>query len=282
METSRTAYRGGRVKAGVHGQSRTSRRRLAATDAAARNRPCPTPAAPRKRRGWGRPIGIVVLVLLLVVVVWAVASYVVLGRAVDGANAGSARSARPAERAGPERADDDAPARHRPWAGRRPRERAPHGLDVADADRPRARTHRSSRCRATSASRCRARVLEAQRGLPVGGPDLTPHRSQPARERRRHPPRRGRRLRRLRAADRRARRGHDRRARADRLEPVRLPLLPRALRELERLALRRRGAEDDRAAGAGLLADPREQAQPGRERPPRGERRRCSARSAAS
>jgi polyisoprenyl-teichoic acid--peptidoglycan teichoic acid transferase len=79
-------YRGGRVKGRVPVPSRveeTPRRN-------GRRRPkpvLPAPAAPRRRRGWGRRIGIVVLVLLLVVVVWAVASYVALGRAVDGANA---------------------------------------------------------------------------------------------------------------------------------------------------------------------------------------------------
>ena len=134
-----------------------SRRRLAATDAAARNR-LPAPAAPRKRRGWGRPIGIVVLVLLLVVVVWAVASYVVLGRAVDGANAGSARSALD-QQSGLALNEPTTTlllgTDHGPGAGRESARRSDSMLLIR-TDPERGRT-RSSRSRATSASRCRAR-----------------------------------------------------------------------------------------------------------------------------
>ena len=98
-------------------------------------------------------------------------------------------------------------------------------------------------------------------------------------------PHRRRRLPELRAADRRARRREDRRARADRLEPVRLPV-PDAgtLPALERLALRRGRADDERPPRARLLPRPREPAQPCRERPDarRAPAGRSSARSATT
>jgi LCP family protein required for cell wall assembly len=90
-------YRGGRVKGRVPLQRRvepTSRR-----DGRRRQeRPAAPPpvTAPRERRGWGRPIGIGLLILLLLVIAWAVASYLMLGRAVGDAN----------ERLGPVALDD--------------------------------------------------------------------------------------------------------------------------------------------------------------------------------
>ena len=78
-------YRGGRVKGRV-----PLERRVDETPRRDGRRPKPAvPAAtpaPRRRRGWGRRIGMVLLLVLLVLVTWAVASYVALGRAVDGAN----------------------------------------------------------------------------------------------------------------------------------------------------------------------------------------------------
>ena len=79
-------YRGGRVKGRVPLQRR-------AQEAPRRDgrRPSPAPPAPavapsRRGRRWGRRIAIGLFLLLLVVLVWAVASYVALGRAVDKAN----------------------------------------------------------------------------------------------------------------------------------------------------------------------------------------------------
>jgi LCP family protein required for cell wall assembly len=78
-------YRGGRVKGRVPLERRVDETRRRDGRRPRRVVPAaPTPA--RRRRGWGRRIGIVLLVVLLVFVTWAVASYVALGRAVDGAN----------------------------------------------------------------------------------------------------------------------------------------------------------------------------------------------------
>jgi LCP family protein required for cell wall assembly len=79
-------YRGGRAKGRVPLQRRAqppvrdSRRRTPRPAA-------PVPAqVPRRRRGWGRRIGILLLVVLLAVVAWGVASYLMLSGAVDDAN----------------------------------------------------------------------------------------------------------------------------------------------------------------------------------------------------
>ena len=173
METSRTAciaaaVLGGRVQQPSRVEE-TPRRN-------GRRRPkpvLPAPAAPRKRRGWGRPIGIVVLVLLLVVVVWAVASYVALGRAVDGANA----------RLGPTPLDQQSGlilneptttlllgTDHGPGAGRESARRTDSMLLMrTDPERGRVVLSLPRDLRVEVPGR----VLEAQRGLPVGGPDLT-------------------------------------------------------------------------------------------------------------
>ena len=79
-------YRGGRVKGRVPLQRRvepTSRR-----DGRRQDRPAapPPPTTPKQRRGWGRPIGIGLLILFLLVAAWAVASYLMLGRAVGDSN----------------------------------------------------------------------------------------------------------------------------------------------------------------------------------------------------
>ena len=79
-------YRGGRVKGRVPLQ-----RRAQEAPRGDGRRPRPAPPAPgvaprRGGRRWGRRIAIGLFLLLLVVLVWAVASYVALGRAVDKAN----------------------------------------------------------------------------------------------------------------------------------------------------------------------------------------------------
>jgi LCP family protein required for cell wall assembly len=83
-------YRGGRVKGKVPLGRRvepTPRR-----DGRSPARPAPpppappVPGAPRRRRGWGRRIGIALLILLLLVLTWAVASYIAVGNAVGSAN----------------------------------------------------------------------------------------------------------------------------------------------------------------------------------------------------
>ena len=82
-----------------------------------------------------------------------------------------------------------------------------------------------------------------------------------------------RRLQRLQGPDRRRGRDHDQRPGADPLEPLRLPVHDAgACQAVEGLALRARAAAHERRARADLLADPREPAQPGRERPHRAAR----------
>lgn len=79
-------YRGGRAKGSV-----PLRRRIEPPARATplRTRPVP-PAEPdvrrRRRGGWGRRIGVLLFFLALLLVVWGVASYLALSRAVDDAN----------------------------------------------------------------------------------------------------------------------------------------------------------------------------------------------------
>lgn len=80
-------YRGGRVKGRVPLQRRIEPAPKRGTRRAARSAtPPPPPTAPRRGPGWGRRIGLLVLVVLLLLVAWAVASYIALGNAVSGAN----------------------------------------------------------------------------------------------------------------------------------------------------------------------------------------------------
>jgi len=82
-------YRGGRVKGKVPLQRRvepTPRRDGRRPARAAAPAPASAPASPRRRRGWGRRVGMVFVVLVLLTIAWAVASYLALGNAVGGAN----------------------------------------------------------------------------------------------------------------------------------------------------------------------------------------------------
>jgi polyisoprenyl-teichoic acid--peptidoglycan teichoic acid transferase len=81
-------YRGGRTKGRVPLQRRVEQKPR--RDGRGPDRPvapaAPTlPAAPRRRR-WPRRVGITLVVLALLVLVWALASYFALARALDGAN----------------------------------------------------------------------------------------------------------------------------------------------------------------------------------------------------
>jgi LCP family protein required for cell wall assembly len=79
-------YRGGRAKGSVPLRRRTE---PPARATPVRTRPIP-PAEPdvrrRRRRGWGRRIGVLLFFLALLLVAWGVASYLALSRAVDDAN----------------------------------------------------------------------------------------------------------------------------------------------------------------------------------------------------
>jgi len=79
-------YRGGRTKGRVPLQRRVEPPQR---DGRARRRPSPAPAAPRvtrRRAGWGRRFGVLLVLLLVLLIVWGVASYIALARGVERAN----------------------------------------------------------------------------------------------------------------------------------------------------------------------------------------------------
>lgn len=79
-------YRGGRVKGKVPLQRQVDQR---PRDGRPRTRPAAPVVAPaprRRRRRWGRRIAIAAVVLTTLLLVWGIASYLALSRAVDGAN----------------------------------------------------------------------------------------------------------------------------------------------------------------------------------------------------
>ena len=78
-------YRGGRTKGRVPLQRRAAQRPSRDGRAPARAVPAPLDA-PRRRRNWPRRVGVLVFLLVLFLIVWGVASYLVLARAVEGAN----------------------------------------------------------------------------------------------------------------------------------------------------------------------------------------------------
>ena len=219
-------YRGGRVKGRVPLQRRvepTSRQD-------GRRRPdrpaAPAPVTtPRQRRGWGRRIGIGLLILLLLVVAWGVASYLMLGRAVGDAN----------QRLGPVALDDQSGllltnptttlllgTDHGPGRGREDARRS-DSIMLVRTDPDRGRTLLSLDPAGPPRRRTRPRLREDQRRVPVRRP--RPRRADdPRLHRPADQPCRRRRLPELRAADRRARRREGEGARADRLEPLRLPV----------------------------------------------------------
>jgi LCP family protein required for cell wall assembly len=94
-------YRGGRTKGKVPLQRRAAPR--AQREQRAPARPAGVPGAPppparRRRVGWGSRIGIAITLVVLLVGVWAIASYLALASAVEGAN----------DRLGPVTLDDQA------------------------------------------------------------------------------------------------------------------------------------------------------------------------------
>ncbi len=90
-------YRGGRTKGRVPLQRRAEQAATPRDGRPARRVSPPTPApAPSRRRGWGRRIGLILLVVFLLVVAWVIASYLAVAKAMDGAH----------ERLGPVALDD--------------------------------------------------------------------------------------------------------------------------------------------------------------------------------
>ncbi|HEX6131141.1 MAG TPA: LCP family protein [Actinomycetota bacterium] len=91
-------YRGGRTKGKVPLARRAAQRPVREERAPPRRgAPVQPPASPALRRGrWGRRVGIAVTLLLLLLAAWAIASYLALASAVEGAN----------ERLGPVGLDD--------------------------------------------------------------------------------------------------------------------------------------------------------------------------------
>jgi LCP family protein required for cell wall assembly len=90
-------YRGGRTKGKVPLQRRAEPAAPPRDGRAARRvAPPATTPAPGRRRGWGRRIGLIVLFVVLFALVWMIASYFAVAKAMDGAH----------ERLGPVALDD--------------------------------------------------------------------------------------------------------------------------------------------------------------------------------
>jgi LCP family protein required for cell wall assembly len=90
-------YRGGRTKGRVPLQRRAEPAAPPRDGRSARRVTPPTTApAPRRRRGWGRRIGLIVLFVFLFVLAWAIASYLAVAKSMDAAH----------ERLGPVALDD--------------------------------------------------------------------------------------------------------------------------------------------------------------------------------
>ena len=78
-------YRGGRVRGGVPLRTKPARPE-GADGKDGRYRGPSKPARERTRWGWGRRIGVVIVVLLVLFVVWSIAGYLSFAGGVDKAN----------------------------------------------------------------------------------------------------------------------------------------------------------------------------------------------------